>query len=87
MKANHSTSRKLWNWGGFNSVVGIVLTLFGLFAAIMDSDWGAGLAAVGVGLLVSGPLLKGLSVLVENAESEIAEREEREMKNDTTDPA
>ena len=67
-------SNRLFNWGNNCSAIGIIAIIVGILAAKLDATWGLGLAAAGLGLIVYGPLLRGLAILVRNAEEEIEDR-------------
>jgi hypothetical protein len=75
-------SKRINDWGNASTVLGILSIAIGLFAAFLDADWGAGLAAAGLGLLVYAPLLNGFSILVRNAEDQIEAREKAKQEED-----
>ena len=58
---------------------GVVFVLVGFIAWTLDADFAPGLMAMGCGLIVLAPILKGFSILVKNAEDQI---EARERTND-----
>ena len=76
----HERSERIRAWGTFYLILGIVCLLIGLIAVFGGDTWGLGLAITGIGLFVLSTLLKGMAVLVENAEGAIIERK-RTHKN------
>lgn len=73
MITNHSRSEALHAWSVIDTVVAIILLAAGIGFAVFEENFSV--MGVGICLLMLAPILRGLSVLVENAEDQIMERQ------------
>lgn len=74
----NNKSKALRGWAVFLMVVGVLVLMASIINAIAG-DWSAAGygAALALGIIAVGSIIDGLAVLVQNAEEQIAEREQR----------
>lgn len=72
-------SKNIYSWGETFFVVAILLFVVGLIAWLMGE--GSGLVSTSIAFFMVSPILKGLAILVKNAEEEIDCREKEYMKH------
>lgn len=81
MIQNHDRSIALHTWSVICVIVSIILLALGFFFAVFEENFSV--LGTGIALLMLAPVLNGLSVLVENAETQLIERYQKllEEKN------
>jgi accessory gene regulator protein AgrB len=81
MIKNHDRSIALHTWSVICVIVSIILLVLGFFFAVFDENFSV--LGTGIALLMLAPVLNGLSVLVEDAEVRLLERQKKieEKKN------
>jgi len=75
MIRNHDRSIALHTWSVICIIVSIILLVLGFFFAVFDDNFTV--LGTGIALLMLAPILNGLSVLVEDAEVRLIERQKR----------
>ncbi len=77
-KKSNNKSKSLRSWGAIFMVIGTIVIFMGIIAAVASAiKDGIAIAAVGLGVVAVASIIDGLAVLVQNAEEQIAEREQR----------
>jgi multisubunit Na+/H+ antiporter MnhG subunit len=71
MILNHDRSSALHAWGVICTILGVILLLLGVFFLVFEWEGVGSVLLTGIGLLVFAPILKGLSVIVEDAEDRL----------------
>ena len=68
-------SQKLKRWSNISESIGIIVLAFAFFMCVFSNSWWGLFFMFGIGFILLSPVLEGLSVMVQNAEEQIRERE------------
>ena len=76
------TSKNLNSWATSFFVTAIVMLLISVVGFCMDSSWTQDMFNGAIICFAISPLFRGFSVLVQNAEEQIEEREKEELEDE-----
>lgn len=75
MKKKTATSSNLKGWADSFVITGIILLILAFFGWIYSADSVSTEVCMGILFIFASPVVRGLAVIVQNAEDQIAERE------------
>ena len=82
MKPKQKTSINLKGWADTFVITGAILIVLAFFGWIFSGDSVATELCMGILFIFASPVIRGLSVLVQNAEEQIEEREKVNMEDE-----
>lgn len=77
MKKKTATSENLNGWATSLTLTGIILLILAFFGWIFSADSVSTEVCMGILFIFASPVVRGLAVLVQNAEEQIASRHEQ----------
>lgn len=85
MKTKKKTSDNLNGWANSFMFTGIILIILAFFGWVFSADSVSTELCMGIIFIFISPVVRGLSVLVQNAEEEMDDRLEVRLRNISTD--
>lgn len=85
MKTKKKTSDNLNGWANSFMFTGIILIILAFFGWVFSADSVSTELCMGIIFIFISPVVRGLSVLVQNAEEEMDDRLEVRLRNMSTD--
>ena len=75
-------SKTLNGWADIFIAAAVIEFIVGIIGFFIDSAWSGNMIFVGILLLILAPVLRGLSILVLNAEEQIDDRFNEKLNNE-----
>lgn len=85
MKTKKKTSENLNGWANSFMFTGVILIILAFFGWVFSADSVSTELCMGIIFIFISPVVRGLSVLVQNAEEEMDDRLEVRLRNMSTD--